>query len=75
VKQEKLGEANFIESKFASISRKISCKEGRVRPKASKGINTTPWVPKRGFIHHLLPQDREEGDWIDKGALISLHLL
>jgi hypothetical protein len=63
-----------METKFASLSGKILCKVGHA-PRLPKGINTTHWAPKRVYVDPLPPQDREEGDWIDKGALIGLHLL
>jgi hypothetical protein len=47
VNQENLDEADFMETKFPSLPRKISCK-GKVEhaPRLPKGINTTPWAPK-----------------------------
>jgi hypothetical protein len=40
--QENLDEADFMETKFASLPRRISCKARWRTPKAPKDINTTP---------------------------------
>jgi hypothetical protein len=58
--QENLGEADFMETKFASLSRRSSATvQGKVghAPRLPKGINITSWAPNRGFIHHSPPQD------------------
>jgi hypothetical protein len=52
-KQENLGEAGFMETKFASLSRKISCR-------LPKGINKPLGAPRELLIHiHSLESRRE----------------
>jgi hypothetical protein len=44
--QENLDEIDFMETKFPSLPRKISCKASGARPKAPQGHKYTPWEPK-----------------------------
>jgi hypothetical protein len=60
--QKNLDEADFMETKFPSLPRKISCKEGGARPKAPQGHKYPLGCPRRGdpSIHRNSAKPRRE---------------
>jgi hypothetical protein len=54
--QENLDEADFMETKFASLPRKISCKARRSTPQGSQGHKYTPLGAQGGVINPSIHQ-------------------
>jgi hypothetical protein len=55
--QENLDEADFMETKFASLPRRISCKARWSTPKPTNGLRTTlyPHQTSMSFFHQPTP--------------------
>jgi hypothetical protein len=50
VKSENLGETDFMETKFACLSRKTRARQDRARPKASEGNKYNPLGAQEEFL-------------------------